>query len=714
MKITARQAAIAASALLVIAFAVSLLVFLPRPRRPEPAPIRWPTILTTLAGVGAPGLAEGRGHEVAFSDPFGVAVDGAGTTYVSDAGENNVIWRIDANGRARVIAGGSEAFADGAGAAASFNTPSLIALDTAGNLVVADTGNNAIRRVTPSGAVTTVAGNGEAGNADGPAGEARFNGPVGVAVRGDGAIVVADTYNDCIRRIAADGTVQTIAGGTATGFRDGAAAQALFDTPSGVAVDAAGVIYVADTGNDAVRRIGRDGQVTTIEAAGQAPGFWPQYVDLFRPVGIAVDSGEHIFVADGAGRVLALSACPGLKPGTYDPGCEVRVLAERASGLRNPTGIAVARDGSLRVADSDSYLVRRLTRPGDPVPAADIDFTPVPWLTAGTLGISALPWPFAPQSESHELAATLGEARGSVGGDGRERLHTGVDVRGPVGTVVRAVLDEKVERPAGATLFGSANESLRVGVVSYVHVRVGRGARKVLLDPARFSFVLDDLGQPVRVRIRRGTRFHVGDPLGTVNAFAHVHLAVGPRDGEINPLLLPLEHFEDDIPPRIEAKGIELYSEAGERLVGLPKGPVPVSGRVAIVVEAYDRVNGNGARRKLGVYRLGYQVLRDDGTPAPGFDQPRMTIEFDRLPDRGDAPQLIYAEGSGITVYGSRTTRFRYIVTNSLREGRVTQGLWDTSQLPAGDYRLRVFAADIRGNETTRDLPVRVSADSRR
>ena len=704
MKITARQAVVAASALLVIAFAVSLFVLFPRPPRPRTAPIRWPTILTTLAGVGAPGLAEGRGHEVAFSDPFGVAVDAAGNTYVSDAGENNVIWRIDPEGRARVVAGGSEAFADGAGAAASFNTPSLIALDAAGNLVVADTGNNAIRRVTPSGSVTTVAGNGEAGNADGPGGEARFNGPVGIAVAGDGAIVVADTYNDCIRRIAVDGTVQTIAGGTATGFRDGAAAQALFDTPSGVAIDAAGVIYVADTGNDTVRRIGRDGQVTTIAAAGQSPGFWPQYVDLFRPVGIAIDSNrQNIFVVDGSGRVVALSQAG-----------DVHVLAERGSGLRNPTGIAVARDGSLRVADSDSYLVRRLTRPGDPVPAADIDFTPVPWLTAGTLGISALPWPFAPQSESHELAATLGEARGSVGGDGRERLHTGVDVRGPVGTVVRAVLDEKVERPAGATLFDSANESLRVGVVSYVHVRVGRRARRVLLDPARFAFVLDDLGQPVRVRVRRGTRFHVGDPLGTVNAFAHVHLAVGPRDGEINPLLLPLERFEDDIAPRIGPKGIELYSEAGERLVGPPKGPVPVSGRVAIVVEAYDRVNGNGARRKLGVYRLGYQVLRDDGTPAPGFDEPRMTIEFDRLPDRSDAPHLLYAEGSGITVYGSRTTRFRYVVTNSLREGRVTQGLWDTSQLAAGDYWLRVFAADIAGNETTADLRVRVSADSRR
>ncbi len=711
MKITARQALVAASVLLVIALAVSLLVFLPRPQPPQPAPVRWPTVLTTLAGVGAPGLAEGRGHEVAFSDPFGVATDGAGNTYVSDAGDNNVIWRIHPDGRAQVIAGGREGFADGQAASASFSTPSGVALDAAGNLVVADTGNNAIRRVTLSGSVTTVAGSGEAGNADGRGLEARFNGPIGIAATRDGAIIVADTYNDCIRRIAPDGTVQTMAGGTATGYRDGAAAQALFDTPSGVAVDAAGVIYVADTGNDAVRRIGRDGQVTTIQAAGAAPAFSVQHIDLFRPVGISVDANEHVFVADGAGRVVALPACPGL-PGTYDPGCDVRVLAGRESGLRNPTGVAVATDGSLRVTDSDTYTVRRLTRSGDAVPASDIDFTPVPWLTAGTLRISTFPWPFAPQSEWHELAATLGEARGSLGGDGRERLHTGIDVRGPAGSVVRAMHDEKVERPTGATGFGNANESLRVGVVSYVHVRVGRTAKGTLLDSARFGLIRDDLGQPVRIRVRRGTRFHVGDPLGTVNALAHVHLTVGPRDGEINPLALPLERFQDDIPPTIVRRGIELYSEAGERIVAPPKGPVPVSGRIAIVVEAYDRVNGNGARRKLGVYRLGYQVLREDETAAPGFEQPRMTIEFDRLPDRGDAPQLIYADGSGITVYGSKATRFRYIVTNWLHEGRLTQGLWDTSQLPAGDYRLRVYAADIAGNETTADLRVRVSADS--
>ncbi len=708
------------------------LLFLQRVAPPRPQALRWPTIVTTLAGVGAPGLAEGRGHEAAFADPFGVAVDAAGDTYVADAGDNNVIWRIKADGTARVIAGGREGFADGEGRAAAFNTPSALAIDSAGNLIVADTSNHAIRRVTPAGSVTTVAGSGEPGHADGRGRDARFNGPIGVAVARDGRIVVADSYNDCIRLIGTDGQVTTIAGGGTPGYRDGAGAQALFDTPSGVAVDEDGAIYVADTGNDAIRRIAPDRQVTTVGNAPASVGGTLQQVIVFRPVGLAIarptpDSaraavtpcgaidgssrrtrvGPAVFVSDGTGRVLALSP-GGQTLAVAGADTDFPASPATAARFRNPTGVAIAPDGSLRVADSDNYLVRRLTCAGDRVAPADIDLTPVPWLTSATLKISAFPWPLDPQHEWHELAATLGEARGSLGGDGRERLHTGIDVRGPVGAVARAVHDEKMERPVGATGFGNATEALRIGVASYIHLRVGRTARGRILDPARFVTVNDDRGRPARVRVERGTRFRAGDALGTINALAHVHLDVGPRSGEINPLSLALEGFHDLVPPTIPPNGIALYSEAGERLAPPRHGPIAVSGRIAIVVEAYDRVDGNDAKRRLGVYRLGYQVLHADGTPVPGFDQPRMTIEFDRIPAASAAPQLIYAEGSGITVYGAKTTRFRYIVTNDLHEGRLTQGLWDASQLPAGDYRLRVVAADWSGNQTTRDLPVRV------
>jgi hypothetical protein len=128
------------------------------------------------------------------------------------------------------------------------------------------------------------------------------------------------------------------------------------------------------------------------------------------------------------------------------------------------------------------------------------------------------------------------------------------------------------------------------------------------------------------------------------------------------------------------------------------------------VVDAFDQVDGNQARRRLGLYRLGYQLLRPDGAPAPGFDAPRVTIEFNRLPPGDEPTKIAYADESGITVYGSKQTRFLYEVTNTVRDGRAARGVWDTSELPPGDYTLRIYASDFNGNEAdaNRDVPVTV------
>jgi sugar lactone lactonase YvrE len=195
-----------------------------------------------------------------FADPFGVVLDQQGNLYVADGGDNNSIRKIDLAGVSTTLAGGEEGYAEGAGKAAAFNTPSGLAIDAAGNLYVADTGNNAIRKVTPAGVVSTLAGDGLAGNKDGNGAGAQFNGPIGVAVDADGVVYVADTYNDRIRRIAVHGDVTTIAGGKRAGMADGAAAQALFDTPTGLAISAAGELYIADTGNSAIRKLDKERQ----------------------------------------------------------------------------------------------------------------------------------------------------------------------------------------------------------------------------------------------------------------------------------------------------------------------------------------------------------------------------------------------------------------------------------------------------------------------
>jgi streptogramin lyase len=679
----------------------------PRPRPPAPVLVeRWPVVVRTIAGGGAPGFADGTGPAARFSDPFGVAVDQAGNVFVSDAGDNNAIRRVGPDGATVCLFGGTVGFADGDGAHAAFHAPSGLALTPVGRLVIADTGNNAIRLVSVDGLVTTIAGDGTPGAGDGFGTAARFNGPIGVAAGADGSIYVADTYNDRIRKISAEGQVTTLAGGGGAGYRDGAATEALFDTPSGIAVNDDGVVFVADTGNNAIRRIAPGGEVTTFGLAttgvqGLEPGS-----GLYRPVGLAVSSG-YLYATDGAGRVLIFSAdgtgrtLAGGASGSADgPGA--------AAGFRSPTGIAADARGVAWVADSDNYLVRRLAPPHAAVPQLDIDLDQMPRLTPTTLRLPLLPWPLAPQNGWHEIAATLGEPRGSLGGDGRERLHTGIDVKGDVGEVVLAVRDETVQRPIATGPFGNVNEALRIGVMSYVHLRVGRDRRNKILDPARFSIVSDPLGTPIRVRVKRGARFHVGDPLGTVNRMAHVHLDLGPHGAEVNPLAFGLPEFQDTVPPEIPANGIDLYDEAGARLTVRLNRRLIVTGRVSIVAEAFDRVNGNAQNRRLGIYEIGYQVLLAAGTPAPGFEQPRMTMRFDRLPDAPDAPWRTYADGSGITVYGNRRTRFRYIVTNSVQGGDAYGAYLDATVLAPGDYNIRVIARDQSGNTATRDLPISI------
>jgi hypothetical protein len=395
--------------------------------------------------------------------------------------------------------------------------------------------------------------------------------------------------------------------------------------------------------------------------------------------------------------------------------------------FNQPAGIAVDKSGALYVADSANYLVRKLTAAEDaatqganstPENSASVSAQAVeqgdalPRLSADALGIKSLPWPLDPQGSWHEVAATLGEVRGCYDTtDSRHHLHSGIDIFGTYGQTVRAVLDEKVESPLTNWGHGELNEGLRAGVMTYVHLRVGRNERDELIDEARFTPQRDDEGKLTRVRIRRGTRFRAGDALGTINRMYHVHMNFGAPNAEQNPLALPLVGFTDKVAPRIERDGVQLFdAQDGKRLKERRDGRLLVGGQVRIVVDAHDQVDGNQARRRLGLYKLGYHLLRADGSPAPGFEQPRITLEFDRMPPDMEAVKVAYADESGITVYGSKSTRFLYEATNFVRHGRAARSTWDTSELPPGDYTLRIIAADYHGNEATdgRDVEIRI------
>jgi len=230
-------------------------------------------------------------------------------------------------------------------------------------------------------------------------------------------------------------------------------------------------------------------------------------------------------------------------------------------------------------------------------------------------------------------------------------------------------------------------------------MNVGRDKDGKMFDDTRFMPVNDSSGKLVRVRVRRGARFKPGDAVGTINKMWHVHMNIGPPGGEINPLSLSPVGFSDTIAPTIEKDGIQLFDSSGKRFTQKQGERLVVSGPVRIVVDAFDRTNMNPDRRRLGLYKLGYQVLKADGTPATGFDQPRIDLLFNRLPANREATKIAYANESGITVYGSKTTRFLYEVTNTVLDGRAAPGVWDTSQLPKSDYVLRIIAADYSGNE---------------
>jgi streptogramin lyase len=220
-------------------------------------------LVSTFAGTGIAGAANGT-DTATFNSPLSVAVDGSGNLYVADYG-NNLVRKITPAGLVSTLAGSGATGADnGNGNTATFNLPESVAVDAAGNVYVADNGNNLIRKITPAGTVTTLAGSGGAGNANGTGNAASFNSPFGIAVDAGGNVYVADAGNNLVRKITPAGSVSTFAGSGKKGTGNATGTAASFNTPSGVVVDAAGNVYVADENNNLIRKITAGGVVTTL------------------------------------------------------------------------------------------------------------------------------------------------------------------------------------------------------------------------------------------------------------------------------------------------------------------------------------------------------------------------------------------------------------------------------------------------------------------
>ncbi|AWH16280.1 gluconolaconase [Stenotrophomonas sp. ZAC14D2_NAIMI4_7] len=656
------------------------------PAGPQPTPLAWTAQIETLAGDGHPGNRDGAAAQARFADPYAVVRTAQGAVYFTDAGDNNRIRRWWPDGRVQTVAGQGEGRVDGPALQASFHTPSGIAADAQGNLYVADTGNHAIRRISVDGQVTTLAG-GEQGYADGPAAQSRFDGPMGIAVDAQGQVFVADTWNDRIRVIGTDGQVRTLAGGDRPGFTDAIGGEARFDTPVALAFDAHGALLVADLFNNAVRRVGADGTVSTVVSSGGV---------MNAPLSLATTHDGVLYVGDLDGRVLQITP----------QGHQIALLGnDRLPRLARPSGLAVDADGSVLVADSTAYRLHRLR----PLPVGEL---PAPALV-GPAADGGLPdtggrWPLAPQEGWHEVVGTLGEVRGTFKGESRHHLHGGFDVRGDVGQTVLSIAEGKISSPIAAWSLGGQGEGLAVDRLKYIHMRVGRTPRGEPFD-ARWQPLYADDGTLERIRVRRGTRIHVGDRLGSINSQAHVHLALGTGGFETNAVALGFHNYADHFAPRIT--DVALLDDNDQPMAPGSDGVVMVArqGRgVQIVVEAWDQVDNNLPRRRLGPYQVGYQILDGNGQALQGYEQPRWNIVFNRMPPQNLAAKVAYAPDSGITVHGSAVTRFRYLVTNTVRDGLMETGRWQPAALPPGEYIVRASARDYSGNEGVGRREVRV------
>lgn len=292
--------------------------------------------MSTFAGsAGVTGSTDGTGSGALFNFPFGIAADTSGNVYVADT-YNGLIRKITPAGAVSTLAGG-------------YGGPYGVAVDSSGDIYFPD--GNVIWEIPQGGSATTLAGTGSSGSDDGPGSLATFKYPWGVAVDQLGNVYVADTGNNTIRRITLGGAVTTLAGsaGVTSGYVEGQGSIARFNQPRGIAVDATGNVYVADSGNNAIRKITPSGSVTTM-----AGGFG-------GPEGVAVDSSGSVYVADSSNRLIRKITADGVVSTLAGTGAQGSTNGPGSSAsFYWPAGVVADDSGIVYVADTDNHLIRKI------------------------------------------------------------------------------------------------------------------------------------------------------------------------------------------------------------------------------------------------------------------------------------------------------------------------------------------------------------------
>ena len=332
--------------------------------------------ITTIAGNGSTGYSGDGGPAVnaQLSDPTGVATDNSGNLYIADSG-NTVVRKVSAAGIITTIAGnGSSGYSGDGGPAsdAQIANPYGIAVDAGGNLYIADGGNSVVRKVSAAGIITTIAGNGSSGySGDGGAGaSAQLDLPSSVALDASGNLYIADSYNYRIRKVSAAGIITTLAGNGSNNYSGdgGVAASAQLSEPEGVAVDAAGNLYIADTANQRVRKVSVGGVITTVAGTGSAgysgDGGPANSAQLHNPTGIAIDARGNLYIADEFNSVIREVSVAGTittVAGNGISGFSGDGGPATSAQLSSPNGVAVDAVGNLYIADTNNSRIRKLS-----------------------------------------------------------------------------------------------------------------------------------------------------------------------------------------------------------------------------------------------------------------------------------------------------------------------------------------------------------------
>jgi uncharacterized protein (TIGR03437 family) len=308
-------------------------------------------VITTVAGISTAETYAGDGGpatQASLNEPNGIAFDNAGNMYIADTG-NDVVRKVNSSGIISTVAGNNYSAYSGDGGPAidaSLSEPTSVAFDATGNMYIADSNNDCIRIVTPDQNINTFAGQcsyplfqGDGGLAT----QAKLNKPYSVAVDADGNVYISDTENQRIRVVTPDGIINTIAGNGTAGFNDGPALQAEFWSPSGIALDASGSIYIADKSNFRIRKLLPNGNVVTVAGNG-SPGYSGSGVaatsaEMYFPQGVFADNSTgSVYVADTQNDVVReltvsnASSLPSVSKGGVTSAYQFGALASPAPG----------------------------------------------------------------------------------------------------------------------------------------------------------------------------------------------------------------------------------------------------------------------------------------------------------------------------------------------------------------------------------------------